>query len=416
MNDRPIPRLHKWPFFLADAALLGVAAWVLFHYPHPLEPWAGGLIAGCVILAAWLGVWPFRLEYEAAVRAFESDRVVDATEAIRNLESVSGQIQGATSQWQGVQEHATRTTQAAQEIAERISTEARAFSEFMAKANDSEKATLRLEADKLRRNEGQWLQVLVHTLDHVHALCQAGARSGQPNVAAQLATFQGACRDLARRVGLNAIDAELEEPFDQNRHEPMPGQEVPAGPARVAQIVAAGYAYQGQLLRRPIVALKPDEQAPAPEQEFTPSDPALAAGVTSEATEPSSDPAQAAPETLAEIEPLPSVEPAEAIAAAAIASDSQEPAAVETVGETVTVDEFLAANVDTVPETDTASAADLEPPGTQSFEIHGDERVSDQPTLAQPEAAVGPESGPESLEEFRLESDPDIRRRRRAGG
>ncbi len=276
MNDRPTPRLNKWPFLVADLALVGVAIWLVAHYPHPLAPWAGALVAGCVALAALLAVWPFRLEYETEVKLLESDRLTDAAEAIRNLDDVGGQIRQATSQWQGVQEHAGRTTQAAKEIADRITTEARAFSDFMTKANDAEKATLRLETEKLKRNEGQWLQVLVHTLDHVHALYQAGSRSGQANLAAQLATFQAACRDLARRVGLTAIDAEIDQDFDDTQLEPVPGQEVPAGPAKVAQVVAAGYAFQGQLIRRPIVALKPasaDQPAtpvPGPEPEPEP--------------------------------------------------------------------------------------------------------------------------------------------------
>ena len=44
--------------------------------------------------------------------------------------------------------------------------------EFLAKANDSEKGFLRLEVDKLKRAEGEWLQTLVRILDHVNALHQ----------------------------------------------------------------------------------------------------------------------------------------------------------------------------------------------------------------------------------------------------
>jgi len=259
MNDRNAPTLTKWPFYLADAILLALAFWVFLHYPHPLAPWAAGLMATCVIGAALIALWPIRTEYETAVRTFEADRLVTVTQTLRDLNQISQAIHQATGQWQGVQEHAGKTTQAAREIAERIASEARAFSEFMTKANDSEKSTLRLEVEKLRRGEGQWLQVLVHLLDHVHALYQAGMRSGQPNLAAQLGAFQTACRDLVRKVGLVPIDAEADQPFDVTQHDVVEGQVQPEGPTQVAQVVATGYSFQGQVLRKPIVVLRGPE-------------------------------------------------------------------------------------------------------------------------------------------------------------
>lgn len=258
MSDHNVPKLKKWPFFFADAILLALACWVFSHYPHPLAPWAAGLITAAVVVAALLAVWPFRIEYETEVKFAESGRITSAVEAIQNLEAIARQIQQATGQWQGVQEHAGRTTQAAREISDRMTAEARAFSEFMTKANDSEKATLRLEIEKLRRGEGQWLQVLVHLLDHVHALYQAGARSGQPSLAAQLAAFQSACRDLVRRVGLVPVEATLNDQFDPEQHDLIPDQGKPEGPAQISQIVATGYSYQGQAIRKPIVVVTPD--------------------------------------------------------------------------------------------------------------------------------------------------------------
>lgn len=256
MNDRNAPTLKKWPFYLADAALLGFAIWLFSHYPHPLAAWTATLITACVVVAAVLAVWPFRVEYETQVRLCESDRLTSATDAIKDLQDVSNLIRQATGQWQGVQDHAGKTAHAAREIADRMTAEARAFSEFMSKANDSEKSTLRLEVEKLRRGEQQWLQVLVHTLDHVNALYQAGARSGQPNLAAQLNAFQTACRDLARRVGLVPIDAEVDQPFDATQHDTVEGESQADGSAVIRQVVATGFSFQGQVLRKPIVVLK----------------------------------------------------------------------------------------------------------------------------------------------------------------
>jgi len=66
-------------------------------------------------------------------------------EQIHGLEQIAGQISGATAQWQTIQEQSAKTAGAAREISERMTAEAAAFGEFLQKANDGEKANLRLE-------------------------------------------------------------------------------------------------------------------------------------------------------------------------------------------------------------------------------------------------------------------------------
>ena len=260
MNDRRVPVPKKWPFYVADACLLAFALWLLKHYPHPLTFATACLMGAAVLVAAFLGIMPFRMEHQAAVRFAEAEGLADAMATLRKLETVSDQIKTATSQWQGVQEQASRTVSSSKEIADRIAAEAHSFAEFMQKANDSEKAALRLETEKLRRGEGQWLQVLVHLLDHVYALYQAGARSGQPNLQEQLAHFQDACRDIVRRVGLSPFEATPNEGFDGERHQLPEDQPAPAPDARVALTLATGYTFQGRMLRRTLVALQSDDR------------------------------------------------------------------------------------------------------------------------------------------------------------
>jgi len=256
MNERRAPSVAKWPFFAGDIVLVGLAFWIVQHYPHPLPFWPATLVVACVAGAAALCVWPFRLEYQATMQLAEAGGLTDAVKEINNLQTVAEQIRLATGQWQGVQEHSAKTLAASKEISERIAAEAKAFAEFMQKANDSEKATLRLEVEKLRRGEGQWLQVLVNLLDHVFALYQAGSRSGQPNLEAQLGRFQEACRDVVRRVGLVPFEAQTNEPFDPAKHQ-LPDDDPPPAPdARVGQTLAAGYAFQGQLVRRSLVVVR----------------------------------------------------------------------------------------------------------------------------------------------------------------
>jgi hypothetical protein len=254
VSERTAPKITKWPFFLGDILLLAAAGWLVWHNPHPIETWIQMLVITCVIGAAWLGTSPFVEDYRALVKFAESRELASTVEKIDDLEAIAGHIRTATGQWQGVQEHAGRTIGAAKEIADRMTTEAKSFQDFMQRTNDAEKAHLRLEVEKLRRGEGEWLQLVVHLLDHVHALHQAGVRSGQPNVIAQLAQFQHACRDVVRRAGIGTIDAGPGEAFDGKIHQTADGVE-PSAAAIIAEGLAPAISYQGQLVRRCLVRL-----------------------------------------------------------------------------------------------------------------------------------------------------------------
>ncbi len=260
MSASTAPTLVKWPFLLGDLLFIGLAALIVQMSVHPL---ALGQIAACVVClgaGAWLAVLPFLKEHDAALRLAESASLNDTVAQIQNLESVASQVGSATSQWQIAQEANTKTVEAAQEIATRMTTEAKGFADFMQKTNDAEKGHLRLEVEKLRRAEGEWLQILVRLLDHIFALYQAGTRSGQPALTEQLGQFQNACRDAARRVGLVPFAAAPGEPFDVDRHQLPEGQPPPTDVAFIADTLATGYTFQGQPLRRALVLLAAVEE------------------------------------------------------------------------------------------------------------------------------------------------------------
>jgi molecular chaperone GrpE (heat shock protein) len=143
----------------------------------------------------------------------------------------------------------------AKAISDRMAMELKAFTEFMQRASEGERATLRLEVEKLRRSESDWLQASVRMLDHVHALHQGAVRSGQPKLLEQLTAFQNACRDAARRVGLTPFAADRAEPFNAQRHQLLDGQSAPENGATIAETVATGYTFQGRLLRPALVRL-----------------------------------------------------------------------------------------------------------------------------------------------------------------
>jgi molecular chaperone GrpE (heat shock protein) len=268
MSDLNAPKLSKWPFYLGDAILLGTAWFICYQSKFTLGHWELCFVVLCVLGGALLSIVPFVLEYEALVKVAEAGSLTTVVSQLKNLEGIAGQISGATGRWHDAQDAADKTARAATEIADRMTAEVKAFTEFMQKSNDSEKATLRLEVDKLRRVEAEWLQVLVRTLDHVFALHQGAVRSGQPALAEQVGNFQSACRDAARRVGLTPFVPNDAEPFDAQRHQLVEEGATPPPDAVVSDTVATGYTFQGRLIRPALVRLRettPAAVAPAPE-------------------------------------------------------------------------------------------------------------------------------------------------------
>ena len=262
VNDSKHWTVPKWPFLLGDALLLATAYYLVQHTPHPIGRWEIITASACVALGAVLGAMPFILDYRAIVKVIEAGALGSIAEKIQNLEKLAAQINAATNEWLNVQTQAEKISNGAKEIADHMAGEVREFSGFMQKMNDSEKAALRLEIEKLRRGEAEWLQVLARILDHVFVLHAAAARSGQPKLAEQISNFQNACRDAARRIGLVPFSAEPDEPFNAGRHQAVGTEEKPPADAVVAETVGAGFTFQGQLLRPALVRLR-EEKPPA---------------------------------------------------------------------------------------------------------------------------------------------------------
>lgn len=260
MNNQTDLKFVKPPFFIAaffcGAALFGFAYVYLRHAHAPLGVFEALAFLFCGELGAAALILPFWLDYRAAVRMVETGAAVSTISQLQNIEELAKHINTATSQWHGVQEHSAKTAMTAKEIADRMAGEMSAFSEFLKKANDSERATLRMEIEKLRRAEGDWLQIIVRMLDHTFALYQAAARSGQSGLIEQLGHFQNACREVARRVGLVPFVPTPGENLDPQIHQLHDPNAKPEPGAKVGDVIATGYTYQGQLLRPALVSLQ----------------------------------------------------------------------------------------------------------------------------------------------------------------
>jgi molecular chaperone GrpE (heat shock protein) len=256
MSNQTELKLPKWPFFLGDVVLLALAGYICTqHGKLPLGIWQVLLVVLSGAAGAVLAVVPFVLEYRAAARLVESSGLVSTVAEIHNLEMIAAQINAATARWQVVQEHSANSVAAAREIAAKMSAEAGAFREFLQKANDSERATLRLEVEKLHRSENEWLHVVVRLLDHTYALYRAAERSAQRTLIDQMGLFQNSCRDTARRMGLIPLVPEVDDVFDPQLHHLPESEAKPALGAQIRDILATGFTYQGRLIRPAMVVL-----------------------------------------------------------------------------------------------------------------------------------------------------------------
>jgi molecular chaperone GrpE (heat shock protein) len=266
MTEQVSSKLAKWPFFLADVMLISVAALVIYQAKGALTFWHITFCLAAVALGGWMSVLPFLKEFQASVRIAESNALSTAAAQIENLEEIKTQISQATGHWMQVQDHSAKTVNAAQELTDRMKAEAKEFSAVLTKINEAEKSHLRLEVDKLRRSESEWLQLTVRILDHIYALNQAAARSGQPGLISQLSQFQNVCREAVRRQGLVPFVVKRDEPYDPKTHQLLDPTTKPSEHAQVAETLATGFTFQAQLLRKALVSLRPDSQ---PELPFT---------------------------------------------------------------------------------------------------------------------------------------------------
>ncbi|MBL9174926.1 MAG: hypothetical protein JNL10_15415 [Verrucomicrobiales bacterium] len=261
MSTLDAPRMPRWPFVIADALLLAAAAALVLHGNRPLALHEVVAVAALCALGAWIMILPFLRDHAAAVKLQEQAGLADTARQIGDLQTVAAHIREATAQWQSIHDGARKASETATGAVERVGAEAKAFTEFLSRSNDQEKQALRLELEKLRRGGTEHLQVIVHVLDHVHALYQASARNGATPLTAQLGQFRGACLDAVRRIGLASYEAKPGDPFDGNVHQTPEGRE-PAPGSRIASTIACGYSFQGQPVRRILVTVDSPESEP----------------------------------------------------------------------------------------------------------------------------------------------------------
>jgi molecular chaperone GrpE (heat shock protein) len=250
-----VPQVKKWPFVVGDLVLVGVACWIFVVSNYEPTGWNLAMIIACLGLGIFFSVLPFLAEFREESRRFDANQFQSTLEQIRQLESVGDLVAAATDQWKGVQVDCDGVVKAASEVAARSQAETDRLIELTEKADTRERDHLRLEVEKQRRGEREWLEVSVGIMDHVFALHRAAVRSGQVKLIKQIEGFRAACADICRRVGLSQYVVDSGESFDPELHKAQEGQVIPEN-AVIEDTMAPGFSFQGHPIRLPMVALK----------------------------------------------------------------------------------------------------------------------------------------------------------------
>lgn len=251
--------MMKWPFLLGDALLLLLAYWIQSQVGQNFDTGIALVLFGCVGAGALLAVHPFIHDHRAMLRQQETGALVSAAEKISELHRVTDSITAASTQWQAVQDGATHIAKTSAEMVQRMDVSAKDFMEFMKQSNDAEKAHLRLAVEKLKRTEGEWIEIVVAMLDQTFMLHLAAVRSGKPGVSDNIGKFQQACRDIARRTGVVLHESAIGSVFDSAKHR-LADDSVPVSGSVVQEVLAPGVSFQGQFIRPELVSVS----APAP--------------------------------------------------------------------------------------------------------------------------------------------------------
>ena len=255
LKPLPLPvAVPKWPFLAADIIFIGLGYWISTLIQGEPQSWQIISILVCAGLGAGFAVAPFYFEYRAEAKAVEIAQLTTVAKEVNKMEETAQLIAEVSANWSAVQETSEQTAKLAEEIASGMAATVKDHDAFMANANTEELSTLKLEVEKLRRVEADWANTLVGVLDLVYRLEQSAIASGKEQFIQTMGQFQGQCREVARRVGLVAFEAENGAPFNPEEHA-LPDGESAGDHAVISQTRLPGFKLQGKLVRKPLVAV-----------------------------------------------------------------------------------------------------------------------------------------------------------------
>ena len=264
--------MNKIPFILGDLILLALASWIIVDHGGLPDGSRLILVVVCILCGVIFSVLPFLFDHRADLKREEWDGMASVGEQMQHLPGLEQQIHQATGRWQGIQEECQKAVSEAAKVTQSLREESVRILEVMQSIDVAEKDHMRVELEKLKRGEGDWLQASVRVLDHVFALHRAARQSGQPKLIEQITHFQHAVLDVMRRVGLGLHEAEPKAPYDEAKHQVLEQKVDDFKEPMVAGTLAPGVSYQGRGVRLPLVRLvEASEYVPPSSAESSPS-------------------------------------------------------------------------------------------------------------------------------------------------
>lgn len=280
------PRLPKWPFVAADAALL-VAAWAVADLSaRPLGAEAVVAIVVCVAGAALVGVIPFLTDY-----ARKQDEALDdrqrALEALaRTTTAAAEQISIAAGGFAEIAELAQKNLKHAEQLPHKLQEKMAEFQARLAQARDEENDELEKELAALRSSESERLESTADKVARAAAEWAKVEASVQKNLAASKAVLAELDQAIARLRAAQAEAAEEKPPRKPKEPAPVKAElsgETQAARAEPAEPKAVPQEPAGEPAAPAAIEPAPE---PIPEPEPLKAEAAAPAAAPAEAQEP----------------------------------------------------------------------------------------------------------------------------------
>lgn len=160
MRPKGSARLPKWPFLLADGALLAVAAVIVLLDDVQISETAI-IIFSCVFLGSAAGFLPFLLDFTAA----RHEDLIEAREQLEELAqklSESADYIGTVSgQLQATHDATIKAVHLAESLPYKLQEKVGEIAQSIQQGQDEEKETMAAELEELRENESRHLETAI---------------------------------------------------------------------------------------------------------------------------------------------------------------------------------------------------------------------------------------------------------------
>ncbi len=152
------PKLPKYPFLLADAALLGAAVFIATRSAGPLSTESIIAIVGCVAVGGLLAAVPFLADYARKQDEALDERQRGLDALSRTVHEAAEQIGIAASGLHQIAELAQRNLKTAEHLPQKLHEQIAGFQAQLDNAREDDREQLEKELEELRAAEGDRLE------------------------------------------------------------------------------------------------------------------------------------------------------------------------------------------------------------------------------------------------------------------